>query len=381
MVIGIASVTIMVSVGESAQKWIKDSLNATLGTNVLFLLPSTEEESSTLSPSSFLATLQESDYDIFVKDKIEGVQAHSRRDMDVAELEYKNSSIDTLLFVHDVGYAKAFQIEFIAGRNFNQKDADTRRKCIVIDDLVQEKLFPLQDPIAKEVQVNGKDFEIIGVIKDPSQTQGQSGDTTASIFMLLDTYSHVFNEPIEYDAVVFRVEESTDKEAVKKEVIRKLKLHRGVELTDEPDFSVQSQEDFLETSSSITDMITTFLTVIASISLIVAGIGVMNIMLVSVNERIKEIGLRKAIGAKNRDILIQFMIESIIYSLIGGIIGLFLGSGVAIIIERIAKLPELISVTAVISSMLVSILIGTIFGIYPAQRAAKLSPIEALRSD
>ncbi|MBD3329738.1 FtsX-like permease family protein [Candidatus Dojkabacteria bacterium] len=381
MVIGIASVTIMVSVGESAKKWIEDSLNSTLGTNVMFLIPGSEEDSNSFDPTSFFAMLEEDDYEIFENETIEGITAHSRRNVDTQEITYRSKSENVLTFIHDIGYAEVFDVDFTSGRNFTEKDAQTRKKYIIIDTVIEDKFFPLQEPVGKEIEVEGKTFEIIGVVDDPNQDPGGSGDATASIFMLMDTYSQVFNQPIEYDVISFRIQNFDEKDEIEAEIIRKLKDKRGLAPQDEADFNIQSQEDFLETSSEITDMITTFLTVIASISLIVAGIGVMNIMLVSVNERIKEIGLRKAIGAKNRDILVQFMMESIIYSIIGGVTGLILGSIIAIILEKLAKLPELISITAVVSSLSVSVLIGTVFGVYPAQRAAKLSPIEALRAE
>jgi len=181
--------------------------------------------------------------------------------------------------------------------------------------------------------------------------------------------------------VVIGAKETVPIDVLKKQLDRNLRTAHNLLPKEDADFSITTQADIIETSATILGTVTLFITVISAISLLVGGIGIMNIMLVSVKERVKEIGLRKAIGATNQDIQTQILIESVLFSLIGGALGIVLGVASALVIEQLGGLPLFISTNAVITSLGVSSFVGIVFGLYPAIQAGRLSPIEALRSN
>ncbi|HEQ65471.1 MAG TPA: FtsX-like permease family protein, partial [bacterium] len=263
---------------------------------------------------------------------------------------------------------------------FTDSEQISKKRVVLIDEKTSKQLFPIQEPLEKSIIIEGKSFQIIGIMK----IQGGDlsfGKQPSFISMLLDTYEDSFNRTVSFSTILFKIDEDYNKEEVLKKLRREIR-NRSELVEDEKDnFVIRTQEDILETTEIITGTITTFISVIASISLIVGGIGIMNIMLVSVSERVKEIGLRKSVGAKNRDIMIQFIFESVIYSMIGALLGISFGSIISLIIQNLAGLPYYISTTSIELSLIVSIIIGGFFGIFPARKAASLSPIEALHSE
>ena len=247
---------------------------------------------------------------------------------------------------------------------------------IVLGNTLSQSLFGEEDPIGKEITIQDDVFIVKGVLVEETENnisnpnlQAYISDTDA--FSLFDTeyYNVIVVQAISDDVV----------EDVKEEINTILLKSHNIEGEDAADFSVTSSEDLLEAVNSITSMITAFLSGIAGISLLVGGIGIMNIMLVSVTERIKEIGLRKALGAKTSDILSQFMTESVVLTMIGGILGIIVGYLIGYFVGNLLDIDSIVTLNSVVLAVGISSLIGIIFGIYPAARAAKLNPIDALR--
>jgi len=274
-------------------------------------------------------------------------------------------------------YFSLRNIEIEYGVGITQKDIGTSSKVVVIGNGVIEELFTGKvNPIGQGIRIDGNSFKIIGITKSKGSEMVSSDD---SVFIPLTTAQKVLYgiDHVTSILVSAKNEELIDP-AMNQLGYLLLELH-GIKNPEDADFSITSQEDLLETVSEITGTFTTLLTGIAAISLVVGGIGIMNIMLVTVTERTREIGIRKALGAKRKTITTQFLVESIVLTLTGGVLGVLLGIGVSLIITKTMGLPSVISITSISLAVGVSCLIGIIFGWYPAHRASKLQPIEALR--
>ena len=273
--------------------------------------------------------------------------------------------------------------DFASGDGLTENDIETSARVAVIGSTVAEDLFGETYPVGKSVKINGVSYEIVGVLNEQGQGFGSNPDT--SVFIPITTaQSRLYPDRTRTGAKAVSAiyaeainEDSTD--AAIDQVTETLRDLHGITYAGEDDFSIISQTEILETVDTITSTLTIFLGAIAGISLVVGGIGIMNIMLVSVTERTREIGIRKAIGALKRDILIQFLLESSLLSLLGGAIGIILGWAIARISENWLDFASVIDVSTVLLATGFAAGVGLIFGIYPAWRAADLRPIEALR--
>ena len=273
--------------------------------------------------------------------------------------------------------------DFTAGDGLTDNDVVTSARVAVIGSTVTADLFGETYPVGKSVKINGVSYEVVGVLKEQGQGFGGNPDTT--VYIPISTaqsrlypdrtrtgakaVSTIYAEAASEDLAVEGVDQITD-------TLRNL---HGITYSGEDDFSIFSQTDLLETIGTITGILTAFLGAIAGISLVVGGIGIMNIMLVSVTERTREIGIRKAIGALKRDILIQFLLESSLLSILGGLIGIVLGWAIAKVSENFLDFSAVVDIGTVLLATGFAAGVGLIFGIYPAWRAADLRPIEALR--
>lgn len=273
--------------------------------------------------------------------------------------------------------------DFTAGDGLTDNDIETSARVAVIGSTVVEDLFGETYPVGKSVKINGVSYEVVGVLKEQGQGFGGNPDTTVYIPMTT-AQSRLYPDRTRTGAKAVSViyaeaanEELAD-EAIDQVTTTIRDLH-GITYSGEDDFSIFSQTDLLETVSTITGILTAFLGAIAGISLVVGGIGIMNIMLVSVTERTREIGIRKAIGALKRDILIQFLLESSLLSILGGLIGIVLGWAIAELSENFLDFSSVVDAGTVLLATGFAAGVGLIFGIYPAWRAADLRPIEALR--
>ncbi|MEO0276833.1 MAG: ABC transporter permease [candidate division WOR-3 bacterium] len=305
--------------------------------------------------------------------------------LNVNEVKYK----DKVLSVNDIEgvtpeYLYILNATIVKGRNFMDADNDFRRKVCIIGHFVAENLFEKEDEIDKEILIGNQKFTVIGVTEKKGEFLGQNLDNI--IIMPLNTALLYFKPPsfgwmkaFQTLRIVAKIKEGYKIDDVQEEIRLLLRQRRNLFFNAEEDFALNTQEMLLSAYRNLTMGIFFAMIGIASLALIVGGIGIMNIMLVSVTERTKEIGIRMAIGAKRRDILFQFLAESIFITLFGGILGLLLGIGFAKIVDILTPLPSYIPLWSIFVAVGFSSITGLFFGIYPATRASKLNPIEALR--
>lgn len=270
-------------------------------------------------------------------------------------------------------FMKIVNLELERGRFFSQEDDVGRRKVGVINSIMADEFFPGSNPIGKRVIINNTPLTVIGVLKEEKSSFGFDDDR-AMIFIPIKTFVSVFNNQWIDNLHGKAVSQQKVPDAIDQSISILEKRHRN-----RGKYKAYNMEKEMEMANRITGIAALIVGSIAAISLIVGGIGVMNIMLVSVTERTREIGIRKALGARRRDILIQFLIEAVVISLIGGMIGMSLGMGGAFVFSKLAKWPPLVSWHMVIIAFIFSTGVGIFFGIYPANKAAKLAPVDALR--
>jgi len=265
------------------------------------------------------------------------------------------------------------------GRFFTEQEITNYSRVAVVGPTVVENLYGSVDTgiIGKNIKVNNVPFQVIGI----TESQGSSGfmNNDDMIYIPITTAQARLIGDKSVRQIFVQAESEEVMESAQTEITSLLRTSHELALDDEDDFSISNQSDVMETMESVTQTLTMLLGGIAGISLLVGGIGIMNIMLVSVTERTREIGIRKAIGARERDILWQFLIEAVILSVLGGIIGILLGWGGSLLIAKIAGMTTAVSIKAIIIAFGFSALIGIVFGVFPAKKAASLNPIEALR--
>lgn len=379
ILIGISSVTLMVSIGGSAQKYINDSITSQLGKNMVIVQPGKQSSGSggfSFSFSAILSSLSDKEYDALKALDSQDIQDVARRQISSVKVSYAKTEEEALMFIIDPAYFKIIDIKLVEGRYLRNNSG---ARDVIIGQGLAKSLFKLQSPLNRKVSINGVEFNIVGEVEDVAGTA--LGSSSMELYMDTNVYRTAFNKPDRVNALIVGINPQKTFQEVEPKMTKALRASRDLLPSEESDFSLTSQEDIVKTSEDILGVVTMFITIIAAISLLVGGIGVMNIMLVSVRERVKEIGLRKAIGATNQDIQLQILIESVLFSLIGGILGIVLGGAGALVIEKVGGLPPYISPNAIYASLGVSSFVGIVFGLYPAIQAGKLSPIEALRSN
>jgi len=262
------------------------------------------------------------------------------------------------------------------GRFINRNDEQYSRNVAVLGNDLVDRLFPFQDPIEREIRIDAERFMVVGALEPKGKIFGSSQDNL--VMIPLTTFEKIYGRKRSMNIQV-AARTASEYDAAVDQVIGILRAVRKVLPGEENDFEIFSSGSLIETFNNLTKYVRWAAFAIALISLIVAGVGIMNIMLVSVTERTREIGIRKAIGARRRDILMQFLIEAIVLCEIGGVIGIFIGIGIAQLIGAVSPLPVVLPVWSVFLALLFCSLVGLFFGIYPAAKAARLDPIESLR--
>ena len=377
IVIGNASVIAMVGVGQGAKNLAAEQFES-LGPNVLFVSPGSREERRTTFDTP--KTLVWSDA-IAIAEQVPSVKEVAPQVSSNQLITYRNSNASEQVVGTTPEYLEVRSFVVERGRFFNDIDIKRNQRVVVLGSEIAEKFFPQQDPLGKKIRVKNINLKIIGVLESKGSFLGNNQDRTVYI-PLTTMVSQIVGDNSPYGTGVSFISIAAQDEnsirAAKLQVENLLRLRHNI--TGKDDFSVSTQKDVLEIVGTITSGLTVLLAAIAGISLIVGGIGVMNIMLVSVTERTKEIGLRKAIGAKSTDILWQFLIEATILSAAGGVVGTVIGiTGIAIV-GAVSPLAPTISPVAIVLAVSVSGGIGLFFGVFPARTASKLDPIVALRS-
>jgi putative ABC transport system permease protein len=380
IVIGNASVIAMVGIGEGAQTYINEQLQ-TLGPNVLFVLPGNREtrEGGGLQVPRTLVV----DDARAIAEQVPAVAAVAPEFNDRNLVVYRNRSANVSVVGTSESFLQVRSFEMAQGRFISDQDLDSRRLVTVLGASLAERLFDEASPVGRSVRIKGVRFEIVGVMARKGSNLGLNYDDAAMVPITTQSSRLVGQRRSPYGIEVSYISVSAlDRESMRQaefQITNLLRLRHGI-LDGEDDFFISSQDTLLNLADTVTGALTVMLAAIAGISLLVGGIGIMNIMLVSVRERTQEIGLRKAIGASQRDILVQFLIEALILSIAGGVVGSSLGIGGIVLLSAVTPFSAGVSGVAITLAVGVSGGIGLFFGVFPARQAAKLDPIVALRT-
>ena len=377
IIIGNASVIAMIGIGEGAQKYIAKELES-LGPNVLFVIPGSRETQRITLDVPKTLVLADAEAIATQVPSVESVAAEANS-RELVTYRNKNTNINVIGTTPEFLRVRKFDVG--RGRFLTNLDIKRSNQVAVLGANLAERLFGNTDPVGQQLRLKNVSFQVIGVLQAKGSSLGVDYDDAALVpitTMANRIAGRTSPYGIELTYLVAAAKDADSVDAAEFQITNLLRLRH--KLTAEDDFSIRTQKDSLETVGKITGALTVMLAAIAGISLFVGGIGVMNIMLVSVTERTQEIGLRKAIGAREQDILIQFMIEAVILSAAGGVLGTLIGVGGSLLIGAVTPLQAGVSPVAIVLAVGVSGSIGLFFGVVPARRAAKLDPIVALRS-
>lgn len=377
IIIGNASVIAMIGVGEGAQKFVSDQVSS-LGSNLLFILPGSPEAQSRPVFSPQTLVLEDA---IAIAEQVPAVQEVAPQLNSSELVSYRNKNVSTLIYGTTPELLSVRDFDVARGRFLTDLDLKRNQQVVAIGSELAEQLFGNANPLGEQIRIKNVSFTVIGVMQPKGSSFGTNLDETA--FLPVTTMANRIvgkNSPYGLSVTFINVsiEDENQMRAAQFQIENLLRLRH--QITDEDDFTVRNQQDLQETTGAITGALKVMLAAIASISLLVGGIGIMNIMLVSVTERTKEIGLRKAIGASAQDILVQFTIEAVILSIVGGAIGTGVGVSGILAVSNFSDFDAGVSPVAIALATGVSGGIGLFFGVFPAQRAAKLDPIVALRT-
>jgi len=373
IIIGISSVIIIISIGQGASRSITDQVSS-FGSNWMEVSPLAVNARNMQGPP--VSTLTPDDAEAIKKvyniDKVSGYNSKSLLvSADGQEDYYAVLGISRSMF--DV---MNFEIE--QGDFFTDDDEAALTKVAVLGPEISKDLFGEDtDPIGKTIKIDAKNFRVIGLIKEKSS--GGFGNYNKSVFIPLKTGMKLVFGDVKLQAIFATVRDTNIIETSMNDVGNVLIDRHKIDDPKDADFSIQNSKDALSILNTITGLLTAMLAGIAGISLVVGGIGIMNIMLVTVTERTREVGLLKAIGAKKKDILRQFLIEAVLLTLLGGIIGIIIGGALSFWASKLIGIPFVLTPSSIFLAVGVSSVVGIIFGLYPANRAAKLNPIDALR--
>jgi putative ABC transport system permease protein len=387
IIIGVGAVITLMSAGEGVSVYIEERFQG-MGSNLLFVIPGTREESMSGPPGMLTGG------SVLTNGDVEALRDPLRAP-DVAALspETMNATVVATGKRDTIPQVLGVTPDFFSVRNWppevgmaiDQGHMSARSRVVLLGRTVVDDLFPENPyPLDQTVKINGIPFRVIGVLEEKGGSQ-MGDEDNAVVVPLTTAQSRLFpsrSRSGEYQVSVIIVEAVAEEriDAASEQIAAILRERHEIDFSDEDDFSVISQADILDVFGQITGVLTTFLGAIAGISLLVGGIGIMNIMLVSVTERTREIGLRKAVGARRRDILWQFLLEAMTLSLVGGLIGIGLGAlGAEIVSALIDDFRSVVTPQAVVLATTFSAAVGLFFGIYPARRASQLNPIDALR--
>ncbi len=377
IIIGVASVIAMLAIGQGSKKSIQQQISE-MGSNMIMIHPGGDMRGGVRQDASSMQTLKLENYEKLV-DECTYLSAISPNVSSSGQLIAGSNNYPSSVSGISPGYLTIRQLTVEQGEMFDDEDIRTAAKVCVIGKTIVDNLFPDgSDPIGKVIRCNQVPLRVIGVLKSKGyNSMGQDQDdvvlapySTVMKRLLAQTYlSGIFASALTEDMT----EDAVD------EITTILRREHKLKDTDDDDFEIRTQQELSSMLNSTTDLMTTLLACIAGISLVVGGIGIMNIMYVSVTERTREIGLRMSVGARGMDILSQFLIEAILISITGGIIGVIMGCGASYLIKALAHWPIYIQPWSVLLSFAVCTITGVFFGWYPAKKAADLDPIEAIR--
>ncbi|MFN8240329.1 MAG: ABC transporter permease [Bacteroidales bacterium] len=375
IVIGVASVIAMLAIGEGSKQTIREEMSA-MGTNMIIVMPIRAKGAN--PSANGLTAMKYSDVESLRKEApdIDLVSPEVRVD---AQAIYGNQNTPTTIFGVSLEYFTIRKLAISSGRFFNLPETKSMAKVCLLGQTVVDNLFGKgADPVGVTIRINKLPFQVIGVLRE----KGENNMGLDLDDCIISPYTTVQRRmaAIDYINGIYVSAVSEEKSAMAiKEITELLRRNHKLTGSEEDNFAAMSQSEIIATASSISTILTYLLGAIAGISLLVGGIGIMNIMLVSVMERTREIGLRMAVGGRGIDILSQFLVESVILSLLGGLIGVMAGYIIALVVGSVIKSHIIITGASVVLAFAVCFLIGVFFGWYPARKAADLNPIDALR--
>ena len=376
IIIGVGAVIVMVSIGMGVRQNITNSI-ASLGSNMLIVTPGSANKGGVRSAAGSSQKLKLDDAEA-IKKKIKNIDYVSPTVNSSYQIVYGNENWNSSVYGVTPEYLKIRSLSVTSGSFITASDINSRNRVAVIGSTVASNLFDTTNPVGKNIRIGNQPFRVIGVLESKGQSSmGNDQDdvviiplTTAQERLMGITYIRSIN---------IQVSDSSKMDLVQEQVESLLRQRHRIRTGQDDDFTVRNLTSLLETVNNTTTMLTLFLGSIAAISLLVGGLGIMNIMMVSVTERTREIGIRKALGATFKDIMLQFLIEAVIIGVVGGVLGILFGVGSALLVSKVSTFTTYITVFPIVISFSFSIGIGLFFGLYPARKAARLDPIEALR--
>ena len=379
IIIGIAAVIAMMAVGSGASYVISQQI-ASIGSNIILVIPGSTTSGGMRSGSGGAQTLTSDDVKAIISE-CPSVETSAPTVRSSGLVVYGNMNWSTIIMGTTSELFDIREWPVINGRTITQQDNDGAAKVCLLGQTVAENLFGVSDPVGKIVRIKKVPFTVVGVLDRKGQSpQGQDQDD--ALFVPLRTAQRKLvgsQFPNTVGAVMVKAKSADLLDKAEEEIKSLLNQRHRITNAKEPDFSIRNLSEILAVAEQSSRAMSLLLGAVASISLIVGGIGIMNIMLVSVTERTREIGIRMAIGARRNDILLQFLTEAVLLTMIGGLIGIILGGVGATVVSRLLSWPTLISIESITIAFFFSGAVGIFFGFYPARKAAGLNPIDALR--
>lgn len=377
VIIGVAAVIAMVTLGHGATASVAAQIN-NLGQNVLILIPG--QQRGPMSGVREQAKLFEVSDIGALNTEITGVRAVAPTASQSMQAIFGSANWSTTVYGVDNAYFDVRNWDVQSGREFTDSEIHTGAAVCIIGSKVRKQLFDQQDPIGANIRLQAISCQIVGLLASKGQG-GMGMDQDDVVLVPLQAFQRRISGDRKISSVQIGISDHSDASFVQKEVITLMRQRRGLQRGQEDDFMVMNSQEFLATMTSTMNVLTALLSAVAAISLLVGGIGIMNIMLVSVTERTREIGVRLAIGAFDNDVMIQFLVEAVVLASLGGLIGIVLGlsaSYLGCLLMKLAFSPDL---TIAAIAFIFSGMVGVVFGFFPAQKAARLDPIEALRHE
>jgi len=375
IVIGVSAVIAMVTIGNGTTAKVKEEM-AKLGSNVLFIRP------GQWGPGRSSATAKPFDTrDIAeLRGQLRGVKAVAPMAQQSVTVVYGSESRSVGAIGTDASYVVTQDWGLSEGRNFLDGEVRSGRAVCIIGETVHEKLFGSTYAIGKRIRIGNVSCEVIGVLEEKGES-GFGTDRDDVVLMPIRTYHRRIAGNTDINTINVSARDGVDTSKVQADIERLLRERRGITPAEEDDFRVADMKQIADTQTATTAILTALLGAVAGVSLLVGGIGIMNIMLVSVTERTREIGIRLAVGAQESQVLMQFLVEAVVLSLFGGTVGVVLGLALAAAASAGMSIPFVLDPSIVVIAFAFSALIGIVFGYFPARRAAQLNPIEALRHE
>ena len=374
IIIGVAAVIALVSIGNGVKQQVSDSISS-LGSNLLMVMPGAPRTPGVRPTASSQRSLKEGDYKAIAK--LDGVAAASPFTSNSYVAIYQSNNWSTTVSGVSPSLQTINNLTMKDGRFITEKNVQNRERVAVVGSTIVKNLFGNEDPVGKDIRVKNIPFKIIGVLE--SKGNSSMGEDQDDVVYIPYTTAMERVQGVDYLRMVYvSANDDNGINRLQADIENLLRVRHNIKDSNLDDFNIRNMQSIMETMQQTTSTLTLFLGAVAAISLVVGGIGIMNIMLVSVTERTREIGIRKALGATYNVIVTQFLIEAVVISLMGGIIGIIFGIGASQLISRFSGMSTVLSIPTIFLSFGFSIAIGLVFGVYPARKAARLNPIDAL---